>query len=276
MPFKKSQAAADFIRSKTKLQPKIGLVLGSGLGAFAEDFTDAVRIPFGDIPHFPTSTAVGHAGKLVVGKVGDVPVAAMQGRVHFYEGYSMTDVIFPIRVLKALGIKAAIVTNAAGGINLDYKQGALMVMKDHINMQGTNPLVGHNDENFGPRFFDMTFAYEPKYRQWALAAGKGLTVKVHEGVYLAVTGPSYETPAEIRAFRTLGADVVGMSTVPEVIAARHMDIKVLAISCITNLAAGVSPVALNHEEVLETGRNVRADFVALLQNVIPQIAKDVA
>lgn len=276
MPFQKSHEAAQFISFKTSLRPKIGLVLGSGLGAFADDFTDATRIPFADIPHFPTSTAVGHAGKLVIGKVGDVPVAAMQGRVHFYEGYSMTDVIFPMRVFKAMGIKAAILTNAAGGINLEYKQGCLMVIKDHINLQGTNPLIGHNDEKFGPRFFDMTFAYEPKYREWVMAAGKGLTVKVHEGVYLAVSGPSYETPAEIRAFRNMGADVVGMSTVPEVIAARHMDIKVLAISCITNLAAGVSPVALNHEEVLETGRNVRNDFVALLSKVIPQIAADVA
>lgn len=276
MAYKKSEEAARFIESRTTLRPRIGLVLGSGLGAFADDFTDAVRIPFADIPHFPTSTAVGHAGKLVIGKVGDVPVAAMQGRVHFYEGYSMTDVIFPIRVFNALGIKAAILTNAAGGINLEYKQGCLMVLKDHINLQGTNPLIGHNDEKFGPRFFDMTFAYEPKYREWALAAGKGLTVRVHEGVYLAVSGPSYETPAEIRAFRTMGADVVGMSTVPEVITARHMNIKILAISCITNLAAGVSPVPLNHEEVLETGRNVRNDFVKLLSQVIPQIAADVA
>ena len=276
MNFETADKAARFIESKTLLRPKVAIVLGSGLGAFADTLTDAVKIPFGDIPNFPKSTAEGHAGKLVIGKVGGVPVAAMQGRVHFYEGYNMDAVIFPMRVLGRMGIKAAILTNAGGGISSKLEQGCLVVLNDHINMMGTNPLIGPNDPRYGLRFFDMTYAYDREYRQWTLAEGKRLKVNIHEGVYLAVTGPSYETPAEIRAFRTMGADVVGMSTVPEVIAARHMDIKILAISCVTNLAAGCSDAPLDHKEVLEVGERIRGQFVALLESVIPKIATDVS
>lgn len=275
MEFQRAERAAKYVLSKTKLRPRIGLVLGSGLGAFADEFASATRIEYRKIPHFPVSTAIGHAGKLVVGKVGDVPVAAMQGRVHFYEGYSMKDVAFPIRVLARMGIRAVILTNAAGGINTRFSQGALVVIKDHINLHATNPCTGPNDENFGPRFFDMTTAYDKQYRNVALAEAKKLKMEVHEGVYCILNGPSYETPAEIRAMRTLGADLAGMSTVPEVIAARHMGVKVLGISCVTNMAAGVLDQPINHEEVLETGERVKAQFVALLRAVIPDIAADV-
>jgi len=276
MNYETADKAAQFILAKTPLRPKIAIVLGSGLGAFADEIPDAVKIPFGEIPSFPKSTAEGHAGKLVIGKVDGVPVAAMQGRVHFYEGYNMDAVIFPMRVLGRMGIKAAILTNAGGGIGAKLEQGCLVVLNDHINMMGTNPLIGPNDPRYGLRFFDMTYAYDREYRQWALAEGKRLQVNIHEGVYLAVTGPSYETPAEINAFRTMGADVVGMSTVPEVIAARHMNIKVLAISCVTNLAAATTNQPLDHKEVLEVGERVRGHFVALLKSVVPKIAADVA
>ncbi|HUQ50041.1 MAG TPA: purine-nucleoside phosphorylase [Terriglobales bacterium] len=276
MDYDIADKAAQFILAKTKLRPKIAVVLGSGLGAFGDELTDAIKIPFGDIPNFPKSTAEGHAGKLVIGMVGDVPIAAMQGRVHFYEGYDMNAVVFPMRVLSRMGVRAAILTNAGGGINSKLEQGCLVVLSDHINLQGTSALIGPNEPRFGLRFFDMTYAYDREYRAWTLAEGKRLNVNIHEGVYLAVTGPSYETPAEIRAFRTLGADVVGMSTVPEVIAARHMNIKVLAISCVTNLAAGCSAEPLDHKEVLEVGERVRGHFIALLKSVIPKIAADVA
>ena len=272
--FGRAERAAKFIRSKTKLRPKIALVLGSGLGAFADELESATRIPYERIPHFPCSTAVGHAGRLVIGKVGDIPVAAMQGRVHFYEGYSLADVIFPMRVFGRLGIRAAILTNAAGGINLGFKQGTLIVMRDHINLQGSNPLIGPNDERFGPRFPDMTHAYFKTYRATALEEARRLGIEVSEGVYAALTGPSYETPAEIRYLRTIGADVVGMSTVPEVIAARHMGMRVLGISCVTNMAAGILDKPLNHREVLATGERVKDNFLALLHAVIPRIAAD--
>ena len=274
--YEKADNAAKFVLGKTSLRPRVAVVLGSGLGAFADELTDAIRIPFGDIPDFPKSTAEGHAGQLVIGKIGDVPLAVMQGRVHFYEGYNMDAVIFPMRVLGRMGVRAAILTNAGGGISDKLEQGSLVVLTDHINLQGSNPMIGPNDQRFGARFFDMSYAYDPQYRQWTIDSGKTLSIKLHQGVYLAVSGPSYETPAEIRAFRTMGADVVGMSTVPEVIAARHMNIKVLAISCVTNMAAGVSPVPLVHSEVLETGNRVRKHFVALLKSVIPAIAADTA
>jgi len=274
--FARAEAAAAFLLSQTSLRPRIGLVLGSGLGAFADSLTDAVRIPYSQIPSFPHSTAIGHAGQMVIGKAGEVPVAAMQGRVHLYEGYSAREVAFPTRVFGRIGIQALILTNAAGGINLQYKQGALVVISDHINLQGQNPLVGGNDERFGPRFPDMTQAYYKPYRKLAVAAARKLGKVVQEGVYAALPGPSYETPAEIRYLRTIGADLVGMSTVPEAIAARHMGIKVLAISCVTNMAAGILDQPLNHEEVLETGRRVQGDFVALLNAVLPEVAKDVA
>jgi purine-nucleoside phosphorylase len=272
--FSRAEHAAKFILSKTKLRPRIGLVLGSGLGAFADDFEAATRVPYAKIPHFPRSTAIGHAGRLVIGKVDAVPVAAMQGRVHFYEGYSQKEVIFPMRVFARMGIRAVILTNAAGGINRSFKQGCLVVIRDHLNLQGTNPLIGPNDERFGPRFHDMTQAYWKPYREAALAEAKRLGLDVFEGVYAALSGPSYETPAEIRYLATIGADLVGMSTVPEVIAARHMGLKVLGISCVTNMAAGILDQVISHEEVLETGERVKAQFVALLRAVIPHIAKD--
>lgn len=269
--FARSERAAKFIRSKTKLRPKVAVVLGSGLGAFADDLKDAIRIPYERIPGFPRSTAIGHAGNLVIGKAAGIPVAVMQGRVHFYEGYSLQDVIFPVRVLGRLGIRAVVLTNAAGGINLSLKQGTFVVLRDHINLQGSNPLVGPNDERFGPRFPDMTEVYAKGYREIAVKEAQRLGLQVSEGVYVALTGPSYETPAEIRCLRTLGADVVGMSTVPEAIAARHMGIEVLGISCVTNMAAGVLENPLNHEEVLETGDRVSGQFIALLQAVLPRI-----
>ncbi len=272
--YARAERAAKFIVSKTKLRPRIALVLGSGLGAFADELTEATRIPYEQIPAFPHSTAIGHAGRLVIGKAGNVAVAAMQGRVHFYEGYSAQQVVFPMRVFGRMGIRSAILTNAAGGINLEFKQGALVVIRDHINLQGTNPLIGPNDERFGPRFPDMTTAYWRPYRASALAEAKSLGIEVWEGVYAALSGPSYETPAEIRYLRTIGADLVGMSTVPEVIVARHMGIRVLGISCVTNMAAGILDQPINHIEVLETGERVKEQFIALLRAVLPRIAAD--
>jgi purine-nucleoside phosphorylase len=269
--FARASAAAKLILSKTKLRPRIGLVLGSGLGAFADDLASAARIDYKRIPHFPRSTAVGHAGKLVIGKVGDVAVAAMQGRVHFYEGYSLNEVIFPMRVFARMGIQAVILTNAAGGINRGYSQGALVALRDHINLQGSNPLIGPNDERFGPRFPDMTHAYAKDFRKFAIEEGAKLGMVIHEGVYAALTGPSYEAPAEIKFLATIGADLVGMSTVPEVIAARHMGMQVLGISCVTNMAAGILDKPLDHKEVLETGERVKGQFIALLRGVIPRI-----
>ncbi len=273
--FARAERAAKFILGKTKLRPRIGLVLGSGLGAFADDFASSTRIPYKTIPHFPVSTAIGHAGRLVIGKVDHVPVAGMQGRVHFYEGYSLKEVIFPMRVFARMGIRAVILTNAAGGISRDYKQGCLVVLRDHLNLQGSNPLIGPNDERFGPRFNDMTRVYWRPYRDAALEEGRRLRVDIFEGVYAALSGPSYETPAEIRYLRTIGADLVGMSTVPEVIAASHMGIKILGISCVSNMAAGMLDQPITQEEVLETGERVKGQFIALLRAVIPRIAKDV-
>jgi purine-nucleoside phosphorylase len=276
MDLEKARLASEFVLKQTPLRPRVALVLGSGLGSFADEFTEAARISFSDIPNFPRSTADGHAGKLVVGRADGIPVAAMQGRVHYYEGYDMKQVVFPIRVLWAMGVRAIILTNAAGGISEGLEQGCLVVLSDHINLQGTNPLIGPNDPRMGLRYPDMTAAYDPAYRRWAVAAGQKVGVPIHEGVYIAVSGPCYETPAEIRAFTALGADVVGMSTVPEVIVARHLSMKVLAISCITNLAAGRNAEPLSHEEVMQTGIAVRSKFLALLKEVIPQLDQDVA
>jgi purine-nucleoside phosphorylase len=273
--FTRAETAAQFVFSQTPLRPTIGLVLGSGLGGFADEFSEATRIPYANIPFFPRSTAVGHAGQMVIGKVGDVAIAAMQGRVHLYEGYSAKEVAFPIRVFGRVGIRALILTNAAGGINLEYKQGALVVITDHINLQGHNPLVGPNDDRFGARFPDMTQAYWKPYREITLGAANRLGKTAYRGVYAGLLGPSYETPAEIRYLRTIGADLVGMSTIPEVIVARHMGLRVLAISCVTNMAAGISDEVLNHEDVLRTPDRVKGDFVALLRAVLPQIAADV-
>jgi purine-nucleoside phosphorylase len=271
--FSQATRAAKFILSKTKLRPRIGLVLGSGLGAFADEFANATKIVYKKIPHFPQSTAIGHAGQLVAGNVGNIPVVGMQGRVHLYEGYSAKEVAFPMRVFKQLGIQAVILTNAAGGINLNYSQGALVAICDHINLQCANPLIGPNDDRFGPRFPDMTRAYDPEFRRFVAEEGKKRKLNLHEGVYLALAGPNYETPREIHAFRTLGADLVGMSTVPEVIAARHSGIRVLGISCVTNMAAGVTGEPLTAEEVFETTARVKNDFIALLRAVIPRIAE---
>jgi purine-nucleoside phosphorylase len=272
--FVRAERAAKFILAKTKLRPRIGLVLGSGLGAFANELAGAARIDYAKIPHFPRSTAIGHAGRLVIGRVGAVPVAAMQGRVHFYEGYTIAEVIFPMRVMARMGIRAVILTNAAGGINTGFKQGCLVALRDHINLQGTNPLIGPNEDQFGMRFPDMTQVYWTPYRVAALKEGRRLGIEMSEGTYAALTGPSYETPAEIRYLRAIGADLVGMSTVPEVIAAAHLGIRVLGISCVTNMAAGILDQPITAEEVLETGERVKANFVALLRGVIPRIHED--
>jgi purine-nucleoside phosphorylase len=273
--FTLAETAGKSVLQRTSLRPQIGLVLGSGLGGFADSLSDATRIPFAEIPAFPRSTAIGHAGQMVIGKAGVVPVAVMQGRVHLYEGYSAQQVAFPMRVLGRMGIRAVVLTNAAGGINLRYQQGALVLMSDHINLQGANPLVGPNDDRFGVRFPDMTHAYDKSYRELARAEAGKLGMTLHEGVYAALLGPSYETPAEIRYLRTIGADLVGMSTALEVIAARQMEIKVLAISCVTNMAAGILDKPLSHQEVMETGERVRESFEALLRAVLPRIAADV-
>jgi purine-nucleoside phosphorylase len=271
--FERAGLAADFIFSRTKLRPRIALVLGSGLGAFADEFTGATRIPYAEIPYFPRSTAIGHAGQLVIGKVGAMAVVGMQGRVHLYEGYSARDVVFPIRVFARMGMKAVILTNAAGGIKREFTQGRLVVISDHINLQSVNPLTGPNDERFGLRFHDMTAAYDKKFREMAVSEGNRLGIGMNEGVYAGLAGPSYETPAEIRYLRAIGADLVGMSTVPEVIAARHGGMRVLGISCVTNAAAGILDQPLNHVEVLETAERVKGQFISLLKAVIPRIAE---
>lgn len=274
--FERAGLAADYISSRTFLRPEIALVLGSGLGAFADEFSQATKIPYAEIPHFPRSTAIGHAGNLVVGTVGAVPVAGMQGRVHLYEGYSVKDVAFPIRVFARMGVKAVILTNAAGGIKREFVQGKLVVIKDHINLQGANPLSGPNDDRFGVRFPDMTAAYDRRFREMAVGEGNRVGIGMYEGVYAALAGPNYETPAEIRYLRTIGADLVGMSTVPEVLAARHSGIRVLGISCVTNAAAGILDQPLDHKEVLETGERVKGQFIGLLKALIPRIAAEIA
>lgn len=273
--FALADSAAQFILQRSSVRPRIALVLGSGLGGFADSLADAVRIPYGEIPSFPRSTAIGHAGQLVIGTAEGLAVAAMQGRVHLYEGYSAQEVAFPMRVFGRMGVRAVILTNAAGGIDRNYSQGALVLVRDHINLQGDNPLVGANDDRFGVRFPDMTRAYDREYRAMAREQAAKLGTELHEGVYAALLGPSYETPAEIEHLRRIGADLVGMSTVTEVIAARHMGIKVLAISCVTNMAAGILDQPLSHAEVMETGERVRGVFEALLRAVLPKIAGDV-
>jgi purine-nucleoside phosphorylase len=274
--FALADSAAQLILSRTTLRPKIGLVLGSGLGAFADSLTDAARVPYAEIPSFPQSTAIGHAGRMVVGNAGSVAVAAMQGRVHLYEGYSAQEITFPIRVFGRMGIRAVILTNAAGGIDRGYSQGALVLIRDHINLQGTNPLVGPNDDHFGVRFPDMTQAYARDFRAIAKEEAAKLNIALQEGVYAALLGPSYETPAEIEYLRRIGADLVGMSTVAEVIVARHIEMKVLAISCVTNMAAGILDQPLSHAEVMETGERVKSTFESLLRAVLPRIAQTVA
>jgi purine-nucleoside phosphorylase len=271
--FERADTAAQLILSRTALRPRIGLVLGSGLGGFADALDESSCISYAEIPAFPRSTAIGHAGQMVIGKAVGVAVAAMQGRVHLYEGYSAQEVAFPIRVFARMGIRAVILTNAAGGINLNYSQGALVLIRDHINLQGQNPLIGANDDRFGVRFPDMTHAYAKEYRQMAREEATKLGMTLHEGVYAALAGPSYETPAEIEYLRRIGADLVGMSTVAEVIASRHMGAKVLAISCVTNMAAGILDQPLSHAEVMETGERVKAKFEALLRGVLPRMER---
>ncbi len=271
--FEKVQQAVEFLREQTSLQPLVGLVLGSGLGAFAGRLKNSITIPYKVIPYFPISTAIGHAGQLVVGLCGKTPVAVMQGRVHFYEGYSLRQVVFPVRVLREFGVRGLVFTNAAGGINKKFRECGLMLIKDHINCMGANPLTGQNDERFGPRYPDMTEAYSKRFFSLAKKEAKKLRLKLFEGVYAAMHGPSYETPAEIRALAKMGADAVGMSTVPEVIASSHMGVEVLGISVVTNMAAGISKQKINHEEVLEAGKKVEKQFTRLLEKVIPAMAK---
>ena len=269
--YERVEHASRVIRARTKLEPRIAIVLGSGLGSFADDFDEPVSIPYEEIPGFARSTAQGHAGRLVIGKVDTVPVVAMQGRVHYYEGYSLEQVTFPIRTFSLLGVKTLILTNASGGINVELNQGTLMVISDHLNLMGDNPLRGPNEERFGPRFPDMSAVYSPELQALVVEESRAIGVDVRRGIYGALSGPSYETPAEIHLLRTLGADAVGMSTVPEAIVARHMGLEVLGISCITNMAAGISDEPINHEEVMATGDRVREAFAQLLRGVVGRI-----
>jgi purine-nucleoside phosphorylase len=269
--YERAEETASHIRSRCGAPPDTAIVLGSGLGDFADQLIDAVDLPYGDLPHWPPATVVGHSGRLVIGTLGRRRVAAMAGRAHFYEGHALSTVAFPVRVMGRLGVRQLVLTNAAGGINTGFAQGALMIIDDHINLLGSNPLIGPNDERFGPRFPDMTDVYSPRLRRIADEAAAAAGVSVAHGVYVATPGPSYETPAEIRFFRAIGADVIGMSTVPEAIAARHMGLEVLGISCITNMAAGVLPGPLNHDEVLETTRRVRGSFIALLEAIVARL-----
>ena len=269
--YERAEHAARFIHARAGEDVRVALVLGSGLGAFADELEDVTAIPYSEIPGFARPTVEGHAGRLVVGRTGGATVAAMQGRFHFYEGYTLEEVTFPIRVLGLLGAKSLVLTNAAGGLNNSYEQGALILISDHLNLMGTNPLLGRNDERFGPRFPDMTEVYDREYQEAAIAEAREMGLELRRGIYAALTGPSYETPAEIRMMRLLGADAVGMSTVPEAIVARHMGLRVLGLSCITNMAAGVLDKPINHEEVIETGERVRETFAELLRRVIPKL-----
>ena len=269
--YEKVNQAAGWLREKIGAAPDVAIVLGSGLGDFANSLLESVTSPYRDIPNWPASAVVGHAGQLVVGRLAGRRVAALSGRAHYYEGHDLATVTFATRALGLLGVKVLILTNAAGGINRDFKPGTLMLIDDHLNLMGSNPLVGPNDERFGPRFPDMSEVYSSRLRQLALDAARDLAVPLARGVYVALHGPSYETPAEIRFLRTIGADAVGMSTVPEAIAARHMGIEVLGISCITNAAAGVLPQPLVHDEVMEVARRVRGQFSSLLEGIVARI-----
>jgi purine-nucleoside phosphorylase len=284
MSYEKVLEAAEFIRSKYNKPIQTAVVLGSGLGAFADDVNNPVKIPYEEIPNFQKSTVEGHAGQLVLGEINGISIAVQQGRFHFYEGYEMSQVMFPMRTFGVLGVKNVILTNAAGSTRTSNKQGTLMLIRDHINLMGVNPLRGENDERFGPRFPDMTQVYDFDFQKIADEAAKeimkerfeqGIEKEIRQilrrGVYCALSGPTYETPAEIRMFRMLGADAVGMSTVPEAIAARHFGMKVLGISCLTNMAAGMSDDVINHEEVMETGAKVAEIFKELLRRIIVRI-----
>lgn len=266
--YDRAAQAARVIQERTGADAKLAIVLGSGLGDFADEFEEAIALPYHEIPGFVTSTAQGHAGKLVSGKVGGVPVLAMQGRVHYYEGYSLDEVTFPVRTFGLLGIKTLILTNAAGGIDVQLSQGTLMVISDHLNLMAVNPLRGVNDDRFGPRFPDMSEVWSRELQELATEEARSLGITVRRGIYAALAGPSYETPAEIHMLRAFGADAVGMSTVPEAIVARHMGLRVLGLSCITNMAAGISEAPINHQEVIETGQRVKESFTQLLRRVI--------
>ncbi len=272
--FAEANAAAKYILRRTRLRPRVAVVLGSGLGGFASALAHASRIAYDKIPHFSAPTAIGHAGRFVIGTLDAVPVGVLEGRVHLYEGYSPAEVIFPMRVLARLGVRSVILTNAAGGISLDYRAGALVLLRDHINLMGVNPLAGPNDQRFGVRFPDLTRVYWPAYREFAWEEARKLGLEIFEGVYAGVSGPSYETPAEIRALRAMGTDLVGMSTVPEAIAAAHLGVRVLGISCVTNMAAGILDQPITSEEVIATGERSASDLAALVRAVIPRISSD--
>ncbi len=269
--YERAEHAARVIRARAKEEPRVAVVLGSGLGAFADELEEPVPIPYSEIPGFARPTVEGHAGRLVAGRVAGVAVAVMQGRFHFYEGYTLEEVTFPIRVLALAGARSLVLTNAAGGLKETYRQGSLVVIEDHLNLLGASPLRGTNDERLGPRFPDMTHVYDREYQETARAEAGGMGFELQGGVYAALSGPAYETPAEIRMLRLLGADAVGMSTVPEAMVARHMGLRVLGLSCITNMAAGMLDQPIDHEEVIETGRRVRETFGELLRRVIPRL-----
>ena len=264
--------AVAVIAGRTSLRPEVGVVLGSGLGGFADAIEDTIEIPYGEIPGWPVATAIGHAGTLVLGSFGGVPVAVMKGRAHLYEGHSPAKVAFGVRVLGRLGLRSLVLTNACGALDAAVLPGSLVAISDHLNLQGSSPLVGPNDDALGPRFPDMSDAYDPAYRGLAREAAERLGLSLGEGVYAAWLGPAFETPAEIRMLRALGADLVGMSTVPEVLAARHMGVRCLALACVTNAAAGVLDEPIDHERVLEVGARAAVDLVALLREVIPALA----
>lgn len=264
----KISAAADYIRSRTDIKPRVGITLGSGLNSMVKTISAETTIPFSEIPGFPQTTVEGHSGKLTLGTIGNVPVAALQGRIHYYEGYKMEDVVFPTRVLAMLGIQTLVLTNSAGGIQNEMRPGDFMIITDHINLFGDHPLKGPNIEKFGPRFPDMTYAYDPKLVEKMKTQFNKLGIKYHEGVYCGVTGPTYETPAEIRFLKIIGGSAVGMSTVPECIAANHFGLKVAGISCITNLAAGITGEKLNHKEVQDVAGKVESQFANFLTNFI--------
>lgn len=268
--YEQIQEAARFIREKTPLEPEVGVVLGSGLGEFAETLEDKTVIPYEDIPHFKKVSVKGHKGRLVIGKTGGKPTAVMQGRYHYYEGHHIKEVVFPVRALCSLGIGKLLLTNAAGGINSMLEAGDLMILRDHINLMGVNPLMGDNDDRLGPRFPDMSHVYDEELRETIAENMRVLGMGVKNGVYAGLSGPSYETPAEIKMLAVLGADAVGMSTVPEAIVARHMGVKVAGISCVSNLAAGISKTPLSHEEVTITANRVKNLFIQLLTNTIPE------
>ncbi len=270
------ERSADYLRQKMKIHPKTVLVLGSGLGGYADRLKDAQRISYADIPGFPTSTVAGHAGHLVLGNLWSMPVAIMQGRLHYYEGYAQDVITIPIRALRLLGAEVLVLTNAAGGINFDFEPGDLMLIEDHINFSGMSPLRGENIDLFGPRFPDMSQAYDPDLRRLMLKASGLADVDLKKGIYVMFSGPQFETPAEIRFARTIGADAVGMSTVPEVIVGRHAGMRICAVSCITNMAAGMLNQPLSHAEVMETGENVKHKFARLIDEFLQLLSKELA